>query len=110
MLMKSLGAQVMLTDGSKGHRRRDPEGRGYHRRPILTKSTGSPNEFENPANPAIHEQTTGPEIWTDTDGGIDILVSGVGTGGTLTGISRYIKNTRGKSILSVAVEPDTTTS
>ncbi len=62
-------------------------------------------QFENPANPAIHEKTTGPEIWDDTDGKVDIFVSGVGTGGTLTGVSRYIKNTRGKKILTVAVEP-----
>jgi cysteine synthase A len=64
-----------------------------------------PQQFDNPANPAIHEATTGPEIWNDTDGQIDVLVSGVGTGGTLTGISRYIKNTRRKKIMSVAVEP-----
>jgi len=64
-----------------------------------------PQQFENPANPAIHEQTTGPEIWDDTDGGIDVLVSGVGTGGTITGISRFIKKTKGKPIVSVAVEP-----
>jgi cysteine synthase A len=62
-------------------------------------------QFENPANPAIHEKTTGPEIWDDTDGQVDVFVSGVGTGGTLTGVSRYIKNTRGKKILTVAVEP-----
>ncbi len=62
-------------------------------------------QFKNPANPAIHEQTTGPEIWDDTDGAIDIFVSGVGTGGTITGVSRFIKNTRGKPIRSVAVEP-----
>jgi cysteine synthase A len=62
-------------------------------------------QFENPANAAIHEATTGPEIWNDTDGKIDIFVSGVGTGGTITGVSRYIKNTRGKAIRSVAVEP-----
>jgi cysteine synthase A len=64
-----------------------------------------PQQFKNPANPEIHEKTTGPEIWNDTDGAVDVLVSGVGTGGTITGISRYIKNTRGKKIVSVAVEP-----
>ena len=63
------------------------------------------HQFKNPANPAIHEQTTGPEIWEDTDGDIDVLVSGVGTGGTISGVSRYLKKTRGKQILSVAVEP-----
>jgi cysteine synthase A len=64
-----------------------------------------PQQFENPANPDIHEKTTGPEIWDDTDGTIDVLVSGVGTGGTLTGVSRFIKKTKGKQILAVAVEP-----
>jgi cysteine synthase A len=64
-----------------------------------------PQQFENPANPDIHEKTTGPEIWDDTDGTIDVLVSGVGTGGTITGVSRFIKKTKGKHILSVAVEP-----
>ena len=62
-------------------------------------------QFKNPANPAIHETTTGPEIWDDTDGNVDILVSGVGTGGTITGVSRYFKQGRGKAIQSVAVEP-----
>jgi len=62
-------------------------------------------QFENPANPAIHETTTGPEVWNDTDGAVDVFVAGVGTGGTLTGVSRHIKKTRGKAILSVAVEP-----
>jgi cysteine synthase A len=62
-------------------------------------------QFKNPANPAIHERTTGPEIWDDTEGAIDIFVSGVGTGGTITGVSRFIKQAKGKSIRSVAVEP-----
>jgi cysteine synthase A len=62
-------------------------------------------QFTNPANPAIHERTTGPEIWNDTDGAVDIFVSGVGTGGTITGVSRYLKNTKGKAVMSVAVEP-----
>lgn len=107
MLMKALGADIHLTDAAKGIAAAlqaaediiasDPQ-----------KYWG-PHQFENPANPAIHEATTGPEIWRDTDGKIDILVSGVGTGGTLSGISRYIKGTQGKAITTVAVEPDTTT-
>ncbi len=105
MLMKALGAEIVLTDGAKGipaaiQRAED----------ILASDPAKywgPHQFENPANPAIHEQTTGPEIWDDTEGKIDILVSGVGTGGTLTGISRYIKQTRGKRITTIAVEPDT---
>jgi len=64
-----------------------------------------PQQFKNPANPAIHEATTGPEIWDDTNGGIDVFVAGVGTGGTITGVSRYLKNTKKKKIISVAVEP-----
>ncbi len=64
-----------------------------------------PQQFKNPANPEIHFKTTGPEIWDDTEGGVDVLVSGVGTGGTITGISRYIKQVKGKNITSVAVEP-----
>jgi cysteine synthase A len=64
-----------------------------------------PQQFDNPANPEIHEKTTGPEIWEDTGGQVDVLVSGVGTGGTLTGVSRYVKHAKGKGITSVAVEP-----
>jgi cysteine synthase A len=62
-------------------------------------------QFKNPANPDIHVRTTGPEIWEDTEGAIDVLVSGIGTGGTITGVSRYIKKDRGKRILSVGIEP-----
>jgi len=107
MLMKSLGAHVVLTDGAKGMAAAIAKAEE-----ILAsdpKKYWGPHQFENPANPAVHEQTTGPEIWADTDGAIDILVCGVGTGGTITGISRYLKKTRGKNVLSVAVEPDTTT-
>jgi cysteine synthase A len=103
MLMKALGAEIILTDGSKGIAATIARAEE-----ILASDPGrywGPHQFENPANPAIHEETTGPEIWDDTEGKIDILVSGVGTGGTLTGISRYIKNTRGKAIHTVAVEP-----
>ena len=102
-LLSALGAKVELTDGSKGmngaiakaQEIRDSNPDKY----ILL------GQFDNPANPKIHEQTTGPEIWRDTEGSIDILVAGVGTGGTITGISRYIKLTEGKKITSVAVEP-----
>ena len=107
MLMKSLGAEVILTDGAKGIPAAIQKAED-----IIASDPDKywgPHQFENPANPAIHESTTGPEIWDDTDGKIDILVSGVGTGGTLTGISRYIKNTCGKAITTVAVEPDSTT-
>jgi cysteine synthase A len=107
MLMKALGADVVLTDGAKGI----PAAMQKAEEIIASDPDKywGPHQFENPANPAAHEQTTGPEIWDDTDGEIDILVCGVGTGGTLTGISRYIKNTRGKAIVSVAVEPDSST-
>ena len=106
MLMKALGAEIILTDGAKGIPAAIQAAED-----IISSDTSNywgPHQFENPANPAIHEKTTGPEIWDDTDGQIDILVSGVGTGGTLTGISRYLKNTQGKAIQSVAVEPDST--
>ncbi|MBA6412791.1 cysteine synthase A [Parahaliea sp. F7430] len=106
-LMKALGAEVILTEGAKGI-----PGSIAKAEEILasdaTKYWG-PRQFENPANPAIHESTTGPEIWHDSDGQIDILVAGVGTGGTLTGVSRYIKNSCGKAITTIAVEPSSST-
>ena len=102
-LLVAYGAKLVLTEGAKGMpgaiakaeeiAASDPE------RYVLLQ------QFKNPANPAIHETTTGPEIWEDTDGQVDIFVAGVGTGGTITGVTRYLKHTRGKPILSVAVEP-----
>jgi cysteine synthase A len=102
-VLKALGANIVLTEGSKGMAGAIKEAEN-----MLAsdpKRFFMPQQFKNPANPAIHEKTTGPEIWKDTEGKIDVLVAGVGTGGTLTGISRYIKRTCGKKILSVAVEP-----
>jgi len=102
-VLKALGAELVLTEPAKGMK-----GAIEKAAEIAASDPGiyfMPQQFENPSNPAIHEKTTGPEIWNDTDGGIDVLVAGVGTGGTITGVSRYIKNTKGKQILSVAVEP-----
>ena len=107
MLMKALGADIVLTDGSKGI----PAAIAKAEEIIASdpdKNWG-PHQFENPANPAIHETTTGPEIWDDSRGEVDVLVCGVGTGGTVTGISRYLKNTQGKAVHVVAVEPSSTT-
>ena len=102
-VLAAFGANLILTPGAEGMmgaiRRAEELAASDPQRFFL------PQQFKNPANPAIHERTTGPEIWNDTDGGIDVLVAGVGTGGTITGISRYIKNTKGRKILSVAVEP-----
>ena len=102
-VLAALGANLILTPGTEGMKG------AIQQAEALAASDPQryflPQQFKNPANPAIHEKTTGPEIWNDTDGGIDVLVSGVGTGGTLTGISRFIKNTKGKKIISVAVEP-----
>ena len=102
-VMKALGAKIVLTEGPKGMK-----GAIEKASEIVDADPANhfmPQQFENPANPLIHEKTTGPEIWEDTDGNIDILVSGVGTGGTISGVSRYIKKTQGKAITSVAVEP-----
>jgi cysteine synthase A len=102
-IMKALGANIVLTEGPKGMK-----GAVVKAQELVEESPDSRillQQFSNPANPAIHEETTGPEIWNDTDGQVDVLISGVGTGGTITGISRYIKNTAGKAITSVAVEP-----
>ena len=92
-LIKAFGANVVLTEGAKGIKAAIEKAEA-----LVAESPDTrwmPSQFDNPANPLIHEQTTGPEIWTDTDGEIDMLICGVGTGGTLTGISRYIKNTQG---------------
>ncbi|MFA5824380.1 MAG: cysteine synthase A [Gallionellaceae bacterium] len=101
-LLVAYGAKLVLTEGAKGM-----SGAIAKAKEIAESDAKYVllQQFENPANPAIHEATTGPEIWNDTDGKIDIFVSGVGTGGTITGVSRYIKKTRGKAIRSVAVEP-----
>lgn len=102
-VLKAFGAKLILTPGPNGMRGAIEEAEKIQ--------AGDPNryvllqQFQNPANPDIHFKTTGPEIWEDTDGGMDIFVSGVGTGGTLTGVSRYFKLERKKPILSVAVEP-----
>ena len=102
-VLKALGAELILTEPAKGMK-----GAIEKATEIVAADPANhflPQQFNNPANPAIHEKTTGPEIWNDTDGNVDALVAGVGTGGTITGISRYIKHTQGKALLSVAVEP-----
>lgn len=102
-VLAALGANLILTPGAEGMK--GAINRAEEVAAAEPQKYFLPQQFKNPANPEIHEKTTGPEIWNDTDGGIDVLVSGVGTGGTITGISRYIKNTKGKQIISVAVEP-----
>ncbi len=103
-VLKALGASLVLTEGARGMagaiEKAEEMARGNPGRFFM------PQQFRNPANPSIHEQTTGPEIWDATEGKVDVLVSGVGTGGTITGVSRYFKKTRGRPILSVAVEPE----
>jgi cysteine synthase A len=101
-VLVAFGAELVLTPGKlgmKGAIAKAEELAANDPTLLLMK------QFENPANPAIHERTTGPEIWEDTGGAIDILVSGVGTGGTISGVSRFIKKTKGKAIQSIAVEP-----
>ena len=103
-LLVAYGAKLVLTEGAKGMSgavaKAEEIAASDSSRYVLLQ------QFKNPANPAIHENTTGPEIWAATDGQIDIFVAGVGTGGTITGVSRYIKLTKGKNITSVAVEPE----
>ncbi len=102
-LLAAFGAKLILTEGAKGMSgaiaKATEMAEAEPERYVLLQ------QFKNPANPAIHTVTTGPEIWEDTDGKIDVFVSGVGTGGTITGVSRYIKQIKGKTIQSVAVEP-----
>ena len=104
-VLAMLGADLLLTPGDRGMpgaiRKAEELVAGRPAEYFM------PQQFDNPANPAAHEKTTGPEIWEDTGGGIDVLVAGVGTGGTISGTSRYIKKGKGKAILSVAVEPAT---
>ena len=101
-LLTALGAKIILTEGPKGM-----NGAVAKATEIAATDTKYVllQQFNNPSNPAIHEKTTGPEIWNDTNGNIDVFVSGVGTGGTITGVTRYLKHTKQKNIESVAVEP-----
>ena len=102
-VLRAFGAKLELTEGSKGMKGAIAKAEEIYNsdpnRIVLLQ------QFSNPANPQIHFETTGPEIWNDTEGGVDAIVSGVGTGGTISGISRYIKQVQGKAITSVAVEP-----
>lgn len=104
-LLKALGANLVLTEGAKGmkgaiEKAEEIVNSNPHKYILL-------QQFNNPANPEIHEKTTGPEIWSDTDGKVDVVIAGVGTGGTITGIGRYLKKTKGKNVTLVAVEPET---
>jgi cysteine synthase A len=102
-MLKAFGAELILTEGAKGM-----PGAIAKAEEIVSSEPRKyfmPQQFTNPANPDIHFKTTGPEIWEDTQGAIDIFVSGVGTGGTITGVTRYIKSVRGKNIRAIAVEP-----
>ncbi len=94
-LLKALGANLVLTEGAKGMKGAIRKRKKF--RPAIRSNYLFLQQFSNPANPAIHEKTTGPEIWEDTDGEVDVLIAGVGTGGTMTGVGRYMKNTKGKA-------------
>ncbi len=104
-LLKALGANLVLTEGAKGMKgaiaKAEEIVNSNPKKYLLLQ------QFNNPANPEIHEKTTGPEIWEDTDGNVNVVVAGVGTGGTITGIAKYLKNTKGKDVTIVAVEPET---
>jgi len=102
-LLKALGANLVLTEGAKGMK--GAIDKAEEIRLSAPDKYVLLQQFNNPANPEIHEKTTGPEIWNDTDGEVDVFVAGVGTGGTITGVSRYLKKIAGKNITSVAVEP-----
>jgi cysteine synthase len=102
-VLQLFGADLVLTDGAKGMK-----GAVAKAEEIVAgdpKKFFMPQQFKNPANPKVHELTTGPELWEETDGAIDVFVSGVGTGGTITGVSRFLNNTKGKRVQVVAVEP-----
>lgn len=103
-VLKAFGANLVLTEGKKGM----PQAIATAEE-MAAKDPAKyfmPQQFSNPANPEIHEKTTGPEIWSDTNGEVDVVIAGVGTGGTITGISRYIKNTQGKAIIAIGIEPE----
>ena len=102
--LKAFGAKLVLTEGAKGMK-----GAIAKAEEITASAPGRyymPQQFDNPANPAIHERTTGPEIWAQTEGRVDAVLAGVGTGGTITGVVRYLRHTRGRALTAVAVEPE----
>jgi cysteine synthase len=102
-MLKAFGAQLVLTEGAKGMS--GAIAKAEELAAIDPKKYFVPQQFKNPANPEIHFKTTGPEIWNDTDGKVDIFISAVGTGGTITGVTRYLKKEKKKAVWSVAVEP-----
>lgn len=101
-LLKAYGAEIVLTDGTQGMKGAIARAQELHKE---IPNSLIPSQFENPANPAVHERMTGPEIWADTDGNVDVFVAGVGTGGTVSGVGRYLKS-RNPSVHVAAVEPE----